>query len=146
MPIAPHPQYGHPYWAIWPISLQRCSVIVLLDGKANGERKEAMIARFDHRPMLTAALALATIVLLVVVVTLSTLLITAAPPAAPTLSGSVGDNPPAVVPSENYAQYVYYSHQPKPAQIEDAGGEHYGDGWSNYGHDFDQPKPAQTGN
>ena len=83
-----------------------------------------MIARFDHRPMLTAALALATIVLLVVVVTLSTLLITAAPPAAPTLSGSVGDNPPVM----------------------GAGGEHYGDGWNNYGHDLAQPKPAQTGN
>ena len=82
-----------------------------------------MIARFDHRPMLTAALALATIVLLVVVVTLSTLLITAAPPAAPAPSGSVGDNPPVI----------------------GAGGEHYGDDWSNYGHDFDQPKPAQTG-
>ena len=123
MPIAPHPQYGHPYWAIWPISLQLCSVIVLLDIKANGERKEAMIARFDHRPMLTAALALATIVLLVVVITLATLLITAAPSAAPAPSGSVSDNPPAVVPSE-----------------------HYGDDWSNYGHDYDQPKPAQTGN
>jgi hypothetical protein len=80
-----------------------------------------MIARFDHRPMLTAALALATIVLLVVVVTLSTLLITSPPAVAPT-SGSVGDNPPAVVPSE-----------------------HYGDDWSNYGHDFDQPKLVQTG-
>jgi hypothetical protein len=52
-----------------------------------------MIARFDHRPMLTAALALSTIVLLEVVVTLSTLLITAAPPAAPALSGSAGENP-----------------------------------------------------
>ena len=82
-----------------------------------------MIARFDHRPMLKAALAIATIVLLVGVVTLSALLITAAPPASPALSGSVGNNPPAVVPSE-----------------------HYGDGWSNYGHPFDQPKPAQTGN
>ena len=40
MPIAPHPQYGHPYWAIWPISLQLCSVIVLLDVKANREGKE----------------------------------------------------------------------------------------------------------
>ena len=80
-----------------------------------------MIARFDHRPMLTAALALATIVLLVVVVTLSTLLITAAPPAAPAQSGSVGENPPAVLGNS----------------------EHYGEGWSNYGHDFDQPKPAQ---
>jgi hypothetical protein len=75
-----------------------------------------MIARFDHRPRLTAALALSTIVLLVVVVTLSTLLITAAPPAAPAQSGSVGENSPAVVPSEHYAQYDYYSHQPKPAQ------------------------------
>jgi hypothetical protein len=79
-----------------------------------------MIARFDHRPRLTAALALATIVLLVVVITLATLLITAAPPAAPAPSGSVGDNPPAVVP-----------------------GEHYGDDWNNYGHDLDQPKPAE---
>jgi hypothetical protein len=40
MPIAPHPRYGHPYWAIWPISLQRCSAIVLLDGKANREGRE----------------------------------------------------------------------------------------------------------
>jgi hypothetical protein len=116
MPISPHPQYGHPYWAIWPISLQHCSVIVLLDIKANGERKEALIARFDHRPMLTATLALATIVLLVVVITLATLLITAAPPAAPAPSGSVGDKPPAMVPSEHY------------------------------GHDLDQPEPAPTGN
>ena len=78
-----------------------------------------MIARLDHRPRLTAALALATTVLFVVVVTLSTLLITAAPPSvAPT---SVGDNTPVI----------------------GAGGEFYGDGWSNYGHDFDQPKPAQ---
>ncbi len=75
-----------------------------------------MIARFDHRPMLKAALAIATIVLLVGVVTLSALLITAAPPASPALSGSVGNNPPAVVPSE-----------------------HYGDDWNNYGHDLDQP-------
>ena len=76
-----------------------------------------MIARFDHRPMLTAALALATIVLLVVVVTLSTLLITAAPPVVSALSSSVGENTPAVLGNS----------------------EHYGDGWSNYGHAFDQP-------
>ena len=82
-----------------------------------------MIARFDHRPMLTAALALATIVLLVVVVTLSTLLITSPPAVAPT-SGSVGENPPVM----------------------GAGGEHYGDGWSNYGHNLAPPKPAQTHN
>jgi len=82
-----------------------------------------MIARFDHRPRLTAALALATIVLLVVVVTLSALLITSPQAVAPT-SSSVGDNTPVI----------------------GAGGEHYGDAWNNYGHDFDQPKPAQTGN
>ena len=80
-----------------------------------------MIARFDHRPVLTAALALATTVLLVVVVTLSTLLIAAPPAAVPT---SVGDNPPII----------------------GAGGQFYGEGWNNYGHDFVQPKPAQTGN
>src|SRR5215218_1107369 len=94
MPIVPHPHSGHPNWAIWPISLQLCSVIVLLDSKVNGERKEAMIARFDHRPMLTAALALATIVLVVVVVTLSTLLITLQPAASPQ-SHSGGGNPAA---------------------------------------------------
>jgi hypothetical protein len=35
-----------------------------------------MIARFDHRPMLTAMLALSTTVLVVVVITLSALLYT----------------------------------------------------------------------
>ena len=42
-----------------------------------------MIARFDHRPRLTAVLALATIVLVVVMVTLATLLITLQPAASP---------------------------------------------------------------
>ncbi len=42
-----------------------------------------MIARFDHRPMLTAALALSTAVLVVVVITLSTLLITSPPAVSP---------------------------------------------------------------
>jgi hypothetical protein len=87
-----------------------------------------MIARFDHRPMLTAALALATIVLLVVVITLATLLIMAAPPAAPAPSGSVSDHPPAVVPSE------HYGHDWNNV---------YGHDWNNYGHDLDQPKPAE---
>ena len=54
-----------------------------------------MIARFDHRPRLTAALTLATSVLLVVVVTLSTLLITAAPPAVAPTSDSGGAAAPA---------------------------------------------------
>ena len=82
-----------------------------------------MIARFDHRPRLTAALALATIVLLVVVVTLSALLITAAPPTAPALSGGVDENPPVI----------------------GAGGEHYGEGWSDYGSELLPPESAQKG-
>jgi hypothetical protein len=84
-----------------------------------------MIARFDHRPMLTAVLALSTAVLVVVVITLATLLLTAAPPAATSSSESGGNNPPAAA----------------PANI-GAGGEHYGDEWNNYGHNLDQPKPA----
>ena len=84
-----------------------------------------MIARFDHRPMLTALLALTTIVLVVVVVTLSTLLITAAPPAATTSGESGGANPGTAVPG--------------------TGGEFYGEGWNNYGHDAVPPKPAQKG-
>jgi hypothetical protein len=54
-----------------------------------------MLARFDHRPVLTALLALSTILLFVVVVTLSTLLITAAPEAAsPTSVDVVGNSTP----------------------------------------------------
>ena len=65
-------------------------------GKEKAERKEkAMIARFDHRPLLTALLALSTAVLVVVVITLATLLITA-PSTAPPPSGSVGGNAGAV--------------------------------------------------
>jgi hypothetical protein len=85
-----------------------------------------MIARFDHRPMLTAVLALSTIGLFVVVVTLSTLLITAAPQAASPSSGSVGGKPAAATHKgmdaggEKYAIYDYYSHQPKPAHIDDS--------------------------
>jgi hypothetical protein len=102
-------------------TLAPCGEYVAIATKAtNREGEKTMIARFDHRPMLTAALALATIVLLVVVVTLSALLITAPPAVAP---ASVGDNSPVI----------------------GAGGEFYGDEWNNYGHDFDQPKPAQTG-
>ena len=85
-----------------------------------------MIARLDHHPMLTAALALTTAVLVVVVITLATLLITAAPPAA-TSSSEGGANPgaAAAVPGTS---------------------ANYGEGWNNYGHDMDQPQPAQTGN
>ena len=76
--------------------------------------------------MLTAVLALSTTALIVVVITLATLLITAAPPAATSASES-GANPgaAAAVPGTS---------------------ENYGEGWNNYGHDMDQPKPALTGN
>jgi hypothetical protein len=84
-----------------------------------------MIARFDHRPMLTALLALTTILLVVVVVTLSTLLITAAPPAA-TSSSESGANPGA-------------------AAAVSGSGDNYGEGWNNYGHDEALPQPAQKG-
>jgi hypothetical protein len=57
-----------------------------------------MIARFDHRPMLTALLALSTTVLVVVVITLSTLLITLPPAATPT-SVSDGGNAGAAAPA-----------------------------------------------
>ena len=87
-----------------------------------------MIARFDHRPMLTALLALSTAVLVVAVVTLTTLLITAAPPAA-TSSSESGGNPGVAVPGTD---------------------ENYGDGWNNYGYDAEHAaaltQPAQTGN
>jgi hypothetical protein len=86
-----------------------------------------MITRLDHRPMLTALLALTTTVLFMVVVTLSTLLIRATPPAA-THSSEVGANPVA------------------PAAVAGTG-EHIGiEGWNNYGHDAALPQPAQTGN
>ena len=85
-----------------------------------------MIAKFDHRPILTALLALTTTVLVVVVITLTTLLITAAPQGATSSSQSGGANPPA-------------------AAVPGTGGEFYGDGWNNYGHDRDRPQPAKTG-
>jgi len=62
--------------------------------KPKQRKEKAMIARFDHRPMLTAALALATTVLVVVVVTLSMLLITSPQATSPPSIG--GANPGAV--------------------------------------------------
>jgi hypothetical protein len=56
-----------------------------------------MIARFDHRPMLTAVLALSTTVLILMVVTLSTLLITVPQAASPQSLGG-GGNPAAPAP------------------------------------------------
>src|SRR5215216_2451586 len=57
-----------------------------------------MLARFDHRPMLTALLALSTTVLVVVVITLATLLITA-PQAATPSSVTDGANAGAAAPA-----------------------------------------------
>ena len=71
---------------------------MLLAMNASKEEK-AMIARFDHRPRLTAALALASIVLVVVVVTLATLLITSPQAASPPSVG--GDNPGAAAAPAN---------------------------------------------
>ena len=85
-----------------------------------------MIARFDHRPMLTAVLALTTAVLVVVVIALATLLITAQPPAA-TSSSESGANPAA-------------------AAAVQGNGDFYGEGWNNYGHSTDQSRPAKSGN
>ena len=87
-----------------------------------------MIARFDHRPMLTALLALTTTLLVVVVITLATLLIMAAPPAATPSSGSVGGNSDAA------------------AAVPSNMGDVYGAEWNNYGHNVAIPPPAQTDN
>ena len=84
-----------------------------------------MIARLDHRPMLTALLALTTALLVVVVITLATLLITAAPPAA-TSSSEGAANPGA-------------------AAVVGGNGDFYGEGWNNYGRDAALPQPAQAG-
>jgi hypothetical protein len=78
-----------------------------------------MLERFDHRPRLTAVLALSTIVLVVVVITLSTLLITGPQAASP--QSDSGGNPGAAAAPAN----------------RDAGGE-------NYGWDV-QPKATQKG-
>jgi hypothetical protein len=75
-------------------------------GKAKEQRKEKeMIARFDHRPMLTAVLTLSKTVLVVVVITLSTLLITAPPAATPSSvsdGGNAGKAAPGVKDYPNY--------------------------------------------
>jgi hypothetical protein len=56
-----------------------------------------MLARFDHRPKLTALLGLSTAVLVVVVITLATLLITspAVTPSSVSDAGNAGAAPPA---------------------------------------------------
>jgi hypothetical protein len=90
-----------------------------------------MIARFDHRPMLTALLALTTTVLVVVVITMATLLITE-PQAAPSSSGSVDANSPTpkVMDAGDAGWYgeVYGNIQPIAAQNGDAGAAVVGSG------------------
>ena len=72
-----------------------------------------MMERFDHRPMLTALLALSTSVLVVVVLALATLLITGQQAASPS-SVSGGENPrDAAAPAnpgagEHHAKVVDY--------------------------------------
>ena len=78
-----------------------------------------MIERFDHRPMLTAVLALSTAVLVVVVITLCALLITSPQAASPPSAG--GGNSGAAA---------------APAKV-DAGGENYG---------YDIYRASRTGN
>ena len=96
-----------------------------------------MIARLDHRPMLTALLTLSTTVLLVVVVTLSTLLITLPPAASPpSLSG--GGNPGAgpahkVMDARSYGDVYGWDIQPKSAHHGDAG-ERLAKPVSDYAH------------
>ena len=70
-----------------------------------------MIARLDHRPRLTALLALTTAVLVVVVIALATLLITSTQAVGPTSIGGSG-NPGAGAAN--------------PAGRMDAGGKGYG--------------------
>ena len=90
-----------------------------------------MIARLDHRPRLTAVLALSTIVLVVVVITLATLLITAQPQAGTSSSESGGGINPGAVGVTGTS-------------------ENYGEGWNNYGYDAEHAaalqQPAKTGN
>jgi hypothetical protein len=81
-----------------------------------------MIARFDHRPMLTAALALSTTVLLVVVVTLSTLLITlpqASSPPSLSDGGNPADPTPKVMDAGSYGEVYGWNIQGGSLDVSD---------------------------
>ena len=98
-----------------------------------------MIARLDHHPMLTAALALTTAVLGVVVIALATLLITSTPAVSPTSIGGGHTGAGAANPAgrmdaggKGYGMPIE-----APAERVDAGGKGYG---------MPVEKPAQTGN
>src|SRR5215211_6180762 len=87
-----------------------------------------MLARFDHRPMLTAALALSTAVLVVVVIMLATLLITA-PEAVSPPSVSLGGNPavPADAVGQDFSK-VYQSSNEQKAEVVAAQSGHFTQG------------------
>jgi hypothetical protein len=115
-------------------------------------KEKAMLARFDHRLMLTALLALSTTVLVVVVITLSTLLITLQPTASP--QGDSGGGKPAaskVMDAGDAGWYgeVYGNIQPKAAQNGDAGAAeapaNMDAGGENYGWDLIQPRDQRPG-
>jgi hypothetical protein len=101
----------------------------------NARKEKAMIARFDHRPRLTALLALSTAVLFVVVITLATLLITSAPAVSPSSVGDGGN------PADLHGKVV----AAEAHKGMDAGGEKYGN-YDYYSHQPVVVKPAQTGN
>jgi hypothetical protein len=66
-----------------------------------------MLERFDHRPMLTAALALSTTVLILMVLTLSTLLITVPQAASPSSlrdGGNHASPAPKVMDARSYGE------------------------------------------
>ena len=78
-----------------------------------------MLARFDHRPMLTAVLALSTTVLVAVVITLSMLLITAPPQAPSPPSVGLGGNPaaPADAVGQDFSKVYQSSNEHKAAMV-----------------------------
>jgi hypothetical protein len=103
-----------------------------------------MFARFDHRPMLTALLALSTTVLVVVVVTLATLLMTARP-SATLSSGSDGGNAGQAAPANQLPHrpnmdagggYYRWNVQPKYQRpgVHDQSGERHAKPVSDYGN------------
>jgi hypothetical protein len=102
-----------------------------------------MIARLDHRPMLTAALALSTTVL-IVVVTLTTLLITSPQEATPSSvsdGGNAGEaapaNPLPYRPNMDLGGEIYRLNnqsQDQRRRVHDQAGERHAKPVSDYGN------------
>jgi hypothetical protein len=100
-----------------------------------------MMERFDHRPMLTALLALSTTVLVVVVLTLATLLITgpqAASPPSVSGGGRVGSGAGAYFGNDSLKEQQA---PPESAAPKEMDAESYGE---VYGWDI-QPKDQRPG-